>query len=139
MYDERCELEKEEQILSLIEKEEVDVLGRSLTNGRFVKGKAKPGPGRPKGSRNKMTNQMLTRVFERSEHGQSMEEIMMNIAQSDEMPPELRFKAAKAVADLVYPKVASVDLKIDDLEEKSIEQIDDQLKQLIALASNRDE
>lgn len=113
-----------------------DANGRCVKTGRFLPGKAKAGPGRPKGSRNSMTKRMLNRVAERSEAGLSMEEIMMDIAQSSGMPPELRFKAAKAVADLVYPKAASVEVKVDDAENMSIQQIDDKLKALLALSSS---
>ena len=69
------------------------VEGRSVKTGQFVKGNTQ-GKGRPKGSRNKMTQRMLNRVAERSEDGLSMEEIMMDIAQDPQMPAELRFKAA---------------------------------------------
>ena len=115
---------------------ELDALGRDLKTGRFVAGHAKAGPGRPKGSRNSMTKRMLNRVAERSEAGLSMEEIMMDIAQAADMPPELRFKAAKAVADLVYPKAASVEVKMDDKENMSVQQIDDKLAQLMAIAQS---
>lgn len=114
---------------------DVDALGRDLKTGRFTKGFAKGGPGRPKGSRNKMTQNMLNRVFERSEAGLSMEEIMMDIAQNPQMAPELRYKAAKAVADLVYPKASSVEVKMDDAEAMTKEQIDQKLQQLIAAAA----
>lgn len=115
---------------------QVDSNGRCLKTGRFLPGKAKAGPGRPKGSRSSMTKRMIQRVAERSEAGLSMEEIMMDIAQAPDMPPELRFKAAKAVADLVYPKAASVEVKMDEAENMSIQQIDDKLKSLLALANN---
>ncbi len=114
----------------------VDGNGRCVKTGRFIPGKAKAGPGRPKGSRNSMTKRMLDRVAERSEAGLSMEEIMMDIAQSDKMPPELRFKCANAVANLVYPKAASVEVKVDEAESMSIQQSDDKLKSLLALSMN---
>lgn len=113
---------------------EVDVLGRDLKTGRFVNGRAKAGPGRPKGSRNKMTQLMLTRVHRASEEGMSPEDVMLAIMQDVSMPPELRFKAAAKVADLVYPRAASVEVKVEDVENKTIEQIDDQIKVLLALA-----
>jgi hypothetical protein len=109
----------------------VDAIGRDIKSGKFVKG-AKAGPGRPKGSRNKMTQQMLNRVAYRSEAGLAMDEIMMDIAQDPQQPAELRFKAANAVANLVYPKASSVEVKMDDKETLSKEQLDDRLRQLLA-------
>ena len=108
-----------------------DILnGRNIKTGQFVKGNSGSG-GRPKGSRNKMTQRMLNRVAERSEDGLSMEEIMMDIAQDPNMPAELRFKAAAKVSDLVYPKASSVEVKMDDKENLSKEQIDARLKTLL--------
>lgn len=115
--------DKDEVIESIIE-------GRSVKTGQFVKGNTQ-GKGRPKGSRNKMTQRMLNRVAERSEDGLSMEEIMMDIAQDSQMPAELRFKAAAKVSDLVYPKASSVEVKMDEKESMSKEQIDARLKALL--------
>lgn len=105
--------------------------GRNVKTGQFVKGNA--GGGRPKGSRNKMTQRMLNRVADRSEDGLSMEEIMMDIAQDPNMPAELRFKAAAKISDLVYPRASSVEVKMDDKENLSKDQIDNRLRQLLAL------
>lgn len=113
---------------------EVDALGRCKKTGQFVKGSAKAGPGRPKGSRNKMTQLMLNRVYRASEDGLSPEDVLIDLYQDTDMPPDLRFRAASKVADLIYPKAASIEVKMEDNEGKSIEQIDEQLKQLIALA-----
>lgn len=124
---------------SIEEPTEVDANGRCITTGKFVKGQAKGGPGRPKGSRSKMTQNMLNRVFARSEAGLSMEEIMMSIAQDPQAPLDLRFKAASKVADLVYPKASSVEVKMDDAESMTKEQIDQKLATLIALATVKPE
>ncbi len=113
--------------------EDVVEILRDEKTGHFKKG-CKAGPGRPKGSRNKMTQQMLTRVATRSEAGMAMDEIMMDIAQDPKQPAELRFKCAKAVADLVYPKASSVEVKMDDNDSLTKEQIDSRLQQLLALA-----
>lgn len=112
--------------------DEVIIDGRNIKTGQFVKGNQASG-GRPKGSRNKMTQRMLNRVADRSEDGLSMEEILMDIAQDPNMPAELRFKAAAKVSDLIYPKASSVEVKMDDKEQMSKEQIDNRLKQLLAL------
>lgn len=111
--------------------------GRNIQTGKFLKGNSF-GKGRPKGSRNKMTQRMLDRVCERSEDGLSMEEIMMDIAQDPNMPAELRFKAAAKVADIVYPKASSVEVKMDDKEQMTKTQIDDRLKMLLAETVKRD-
>jgi len=107
------------------------VEGRNIRTGQFVAGN-KARSGRPRGSRNKMTQRMLNRVAERSEDGLSMEEIMMDIAQDPQMPAELRYKAASKVADLVYPKASSVEVKMHDKETMTKEQIDAKLKSLLS-------
>ena len=107
------------------------VEGQESGSGKFLPGN-KLGKGRKKGSRNKMTQLMLDRVAGRSEDGLSMEEIIMDIAQDPSMPAELRFKAASKVADLVFPKAASVEVKIDDEDKLTKEQIDNRLKTLMA-------
>ncbi|MGL4519222.1 MAG: hypothetical protein ACRCUJ_06000, partial [Phocaeicola sp.] len=68
-----------------------NVIMKDAINGQFLSGNTL-GKGRPKGSRNKMTQLMLDRVSSRSEDGLSMEEIMMDIAQDPNQPAELRFK-----------------------------------------------
>lgn len=114
------------------------VNGRNVRTGHFVKGNSR-GNGRPKGSRNKMTQRMLNRVAERSEDGLSMEEIMMDIAQDPNMPAELRFKAAAKVSDIVYPKASSVEVKMDEKETMTKEQIDARLKALLAMNNTAEE
>lgn len=107
------------------------VEGQDPISGHFLPGNSL-GKGRKKGSRNKMTQLMLDRVAGRSEDGLSMEEIMMDIAQDPNQPAELRLKAAAKVADLVFPKAASVEVKIDDDDKMTKEQIDTRLSQLIS-------
>ena len=113
-----------------MEEDEI-VNGKYVKNGQFVKGNTLA-TGRVKGSRNKMTQRMLNRVAERSEDGLSMEEIMMDIAQDPQMPAELRFKAAAKVSDLVYPKASSVEVKMDEKDSMTKEQIDARLKALLS-------
>ncbi|MGL4520251.1 MAG: hypothetical protein ACRCUJ_11375 [Phocaeicola sp.] len=107
------------------------VEGQEPVSGKFLPGNTL-GKGRKKGSRNKMTQMMLDRVAGRSEDGLSMEEILMDIAQDPKAPSELRFKAAAKVADMVFPKAASVEVKIDDEDKMTKEQIDQRLSQLIS-------
>lgn len=103
---------------------------RNLRTGKFVAGNK--GGGRPKGSRNKMTQLFLDRVAQRTEVGVSMEEILMDMAQDPEMNPDLRFKAAKTILELTLPKAASVEI-IDDTQKLTKEQIDSRLKELVAV------
>lgn len=102
---------------------------RNLRTGKFVAGNA--GGGRPKGSRNKLTQRFLDRVAERTEVGLSAEEILIDMYQDPEMNPDLRFKAAKTILELTLPKTASVEL-VDDTNKMSKEQIDNRLKELLA-------
>lgn len=99
-------------------------------SGKFLPGNSL-GKGRPKGSRNKMTQRMLDRVAARSEDGLSMEEIMMDIAQDTRQPAELRFKAAAKISDLVFPKASSVEVKMEDEGVMNKDQIDLELKRLL--------
>lgn len=108
------------------------VEGQDAVSGKFLPGNSL-GKGRKKGSRNKMTQMMLDRVADRSEAGLSMEEIMMDIAQDPSQPAELRFKAAAKIADIVFPKAASVEVKVDDDDKLTKEQIDNRLNQLISI------
>ncbi|MGL4520524.1 MAG: hypothetical protein ACRCUJ_12870 [Phocaeicola sp.] len=107
------------------------VEGQDQVTGKFVAGNTL-GKGRKKGSRNKMTQLMLDRVSARSEDGLSVEEIMLDIAQDPNAPSELRFKAASKIADMVFPKAASVEVKIDDDDKMTKEQIDQRLQTLLA-------
>lgn len=111
--------------------------GQDPTSGQFQPGN-KFGKGRKKGSRNKMTQLMLDRVAARSEDGLSMEEILMDIAQDPNSPQELKFKAASKVADLVFPKAASVEVKVDDDDKMTKEQIDNRLNQLLAIFATQE-
>lgn len=95
---------------------------------QFVPGN--PGGGRPKGSRNRMTQLMLDRVAARQESGLSSEEILMDIMQDPEMPPELRFKAAAKISDLIYPKAASIEVQMDD-KRMSKGEMDAKIQQLL--------
>lgn len=88
--------------------DELETRGMSPNTGRFQKGNKF---GRPKGSRGKLTQLMLDRVA--SSH-LSPDEVLIQIYEDPNIPPDLRFKAASKVADLVYPKAASVEVKIEE-------------------------
>lgn len=106
---------------------------REEGTGKFLPG-YKGGPGRPKGSRNKMTQLMLDRVAARSEDGLSPEEVMLDIMQDPNMPPELRLKAATQITNLVHPKASSIEVRMDEDSSMSNEQIEQRIMQLIALS-----
>lgn len=103
-------------------------------NSKGIKGQFKKGnPGGMKGvkaSRSKMTQLMLDRVAARSEAGLSAEEILIDIMQDPDVSPDLRFKAAAKVADIVFPKAASVEMEVDN-SQMSIEEIDQKIAQLL--------
>ncbi len=110
--------------------EEEKATGMNQKTGKFLPGN-KMGKGRPKGSRNKLNQQMLDRVAEKSEAGLSPEEIIMGIMQDPSMPPELRFKAAAKIMDMVHPKAQSIELVVDDKDTMSKSQMEDRIKQLV--------
>lgn len=90
--------------------DEYEARGMSPETGRFAKGNGF-GKGRPKGRRNVLTQMLL-------DHAASAEmqpfEVLYDIYQDESIPPDLRFKAASKYADLIYPKAASVEVKIED-------------------------
>lgn len=88
--------------------EELESKGMEPSTGKFTKGNKF---GRPKGSRGKLTQLMLDRVA--ASH-LSPDEVLIQIYEDPNIPPDLRFKAASKVADLVYPKAASVEVKIEE-------------------------
>lgn len=88
--------------------EELESKGMEPSTGKFTRGNKF---GRPKGSRGKLTQLMLDRVA--ASH-LSPDEVLIQIYEDPNIPPDLRFKAASKVADLVYPKAASVEVKIEE-------------------------
>lgn len=106
--------------------DELESRGMNPSTGRFQKGNKF---GRPRGSRGKLTQLMLDRVAEAQI---SPDEVMIDIYCDPTVDPELRFKAAAKVADLVYPKAASVEVKIEDTSATSEEAINAQIKDFLA-------
>lgn len=84
--------------------------------------------------RNKMTNMMMERVYARSLNGQAVDEIILDIAQDEKAPTELRFKAAAKVADLIFPKAASVEVEMEATVEMNRGEMDARLKELLGRA-----
>ena len=108
-----------------------DGINRDAKTGAFLPGN-RSAKGRIKGSRNKLTEQLLDRFAKRNQDGISMEEIMMDIAQDPGMPAELRFKASGKMMDLIYPKAQSVELEIEETTGMSISDMDERIAKLLA-------
>lgn len=106
--------------------DDLEARGMDPNTGRFGKGNKF---GRPKGSRGKLTQMMLDRVAIAQ---LSPDEVMIDIYCDPTVDPDLRFKAAAKVADLVYPKAASVEVKIEDATATSEETINAQIKDFLA-------
>ena len=105
--------------------EELESKGMNPSSGKFQKGNKF---GRPKGSRGKLTQLMLDRVA--SSH-LSPDEVLIQIYEDPNIPPDLRFKAASKVADLVYPKAASVEIKMEDENAINEETLNAQIKDFL--------
>lgn len=112
--------------------DEYEDRGMSPTTGRFQKGNKF---GRPKGKRNAMTQAMLDRV---AQAGLSPDEVLIDIYQDPTIPPDLRFKAASKIADLVYPKAASIEVKMDDHEAMTEEQMENKIRDFLSIELGND-
>lgn len=105
--------------------DELESRGMEPSTGKFQKGNKF---GRPKGSRGKLTQLMLDRVA--ASH-LSPDEVLIQIYEDPNIPPDLRFKAASKVADLVYPKAASVEVKIEEENVINEESLNAQIKDFL--------
>lgn len=105
--------------------DELESRGMNPNTGRFQKGNKF---GRPKGSRGKLTQMMLDRVADSQMHP---DEVLIEIYQDPTIAPDLRFKAAAKVADLVYPRAASVEVKIEEDNGLTEESINAQIKNFL--------
>lgn len=85
--------------------------------------------------RNKLTQNLLNRVMERSEKGFNCEDVLMDIAYDPKQPADLRIRAATQLTNLIFPKAQSVEVTADVTTEMSIEQMDQRLAELIKLAN----
>ena len=112
--------------------DELENRGMEPSTGKFQKGNKF---GRPKGSRGKLTQLMLDRVA--ASH-LSPDEVLIQIYEDPNIPPDLRFKAASKVADLVYPKAASVEIKIEDENVINEDSLNAQIKDFLAGALGTD-
>lgn len=105
--------------------DELESRGMNPSTGRFQKGN---GFGRPKGSRGKLTQLMLDRVATAQI---SPDEVMIDIYCDPTIAPDLRFKAAAKVADLVYPRAASVEVTVEDANVNNEDVINAQIKDFL--------
>ncbi len=112
--------------------DEYEVKGMNPQSGKFEKGNKF---GRAKGKRNKLTQAMLDRV---AQAGLSPDEVMIDIYQDPTIPPDLRFKAAAKVADLVYPKAASIEVKMDEHDALTEDQLDNKIRDFLSASLGGD-
>lgn len=112
--------------------DELESRGMEPSTGKFQKGNKF---GRPKGSRGKLTQLMLDRVA--ASH-LSPDEVLIQIYEDPNIPPDLRFKAASKVADLVYPKAASVEIKIEEENVINEDSLNAQIKDFLTGALGAD-
>lgn len=112
--------------------DELEARGMEPSTGRFQKGNKF---GRPKGSRGKLTQMMLDRVADSQMHP---DEVLIEIYQDPSIAPDLRFKAAAKVADLVYPRAASVEVKIEEDNGITEESINAQLRDFLKVTLGAD-
>lgn len=112
--------------------DEYEHKGMNPQSGKFEKGNKF---GRAKGKRNKLTQAMLDRV---AQAGLSPDEVMIDIYQDPTIPPDLRFKAAAKVADLVYPKAASIEVKMDEHDALTEDQLDNKIRDFLSANLGKD-
>lgn len=112
--------------------EELEDKGMNPQTGRFEKGNKL---GRSKGKRNKLTQAMLDRV---AQAGLSPDEVLIDLYQDPTIPPDLRFKAASKIADLVYPKAASIEVKMDEHDALTEEQMENKIRDFLSAELGKD-
>ena len=83
--------------------------------------------------RNKLTQNLLNRVMERSEKGHCAEDVLMDIAFNSDQPAELRVRAATQITNLIFPKAQSVEVTADVTSEISLSDMDDRIAQLLGM------
>lgn len=94
--------------------------GRNLVKNTFLPGN-NFGRGRKKGSRNKLTQQMLDAVANARIRP---DEYLLDVMESPTATPKERLMAAMKLVDIVYPKAASVEVDIKNDEEMTAEELD---------------
>lgn len=105
---------------------ELENRGMSPSTGKFQPGNKF---GRPKGSRNKLTQQMLDRA---AELNVAPDEILGAFMMDSTLPPDIRARCAMKLVDIIYPKAASVEVKMEEVTHASEEAINDQIKSFLS-------
>lgn len=100
---------------------------RNLVLGYVTKGNSlakNGGGGRPKGSRNKLTQEMIEMV---ARQNCSPAEFLANVMGNPEYSLDNQIKAAMKLTDIVYPKAQSVELEVVNDEPTSVKEIDERI------------
>lgn len=109
----------------------IGINSRNLVLGTLAKGnKANARKGRPKGSRNKLTQQMLNVVSALEISPAEFLALVMSNPEGD-YSQDAQVKAAMKLTDIVYPKASSVELEVIDDEPKSKEELDEKLRSIL--------
>jgi hypothetical protein len=77
-----------------------------FTSEKPKKGGARPGSGRPRGSKNTRTAELARKA---AEEGKTPLEVLLDFMRTD-INPAVRMDAAKAAAPYIHPKLANVDI-----------------------------
>lgn len=102
--------------------------GRNLVKNTFLPGN-NFGRGRKKGSRNKLTQQMLDAVANARIRP---DEYLIDVMESPTATPKERLMAAMKLVDIVYPKAASVEVDIKNDDEMTAEELDKMIADKLA-------
>ncbi len=110
----------------------IGVNSRNLVLGTLAKGnKLNQGKGRPKGSRNKLTQQMLNVVSAQDISPAEFLALVMSNPDGD-YSTDQQVKAAMKLTDIVYPKAASIELEVVEDAPSSQEEIDKKLRDMLS-------
>lgn len=101
--------------------------GRNLVKNTFLPGN-NFGKGRKKGSRNKLTQQMLDAV---ANARIKPHEFLLDVMEMPSNTMDERLKAALKLVDIVYPKAQSVEVDMNIEQEVSPAEMEDRIKQIL--------
>lgn len=90
------------------------------------------GKGSRTGSRQKMTKEMLCQMEQLMATGKSPTEILWEFTQREDVPMDLKLKSVFKIVDLIYPKAASVEVKIEEEKPKDTGTIDRLIQEKLA-------
>lgn len=83
--------------------------------------------------RHKLTQNLLTRVMERSERGFNSEDVLMDIAFNPDQPAEIRLRAATQITNLIFPKAQSVEMTAEVTADVAIADMDKRIQELLGM------